>query len=1181
MSCKIEFKTKEYLQGQDIINDKNEILDLNKFKAQNDYLTSLAYSKYNVGEDNVSLFTVDSSSKVASNGEKITINKIVSNDTLFNMLEEAVEIDNTDDLTTNLPDLLTTLGTKIFQGENLIDTSEVRNNNSDLANRINTSVSRILNSINENISKSTYFSKVIKDTVKAARVKDYLNKLEVLKKDIDSYGDANKVQGIVTFTDFMATQLANLENRLDKVDHTSKEDVRDAVRLHDNYLKAFSVVDKLESLISEIRQTDGQKFISSAELMDLEKKLIKAKGEYSYLGERLLDLKKKSTKFLLNDIKYFPKVETRHRNRLEKEYKQSGIVENKTEWIIDKMNNRDKDLIQLDLNLELENLINNESFDIYSSDVMFSSAINVSSDMIQIMNQLLTEIDNERIKSEMAKDKEFKALFDKLVAEKGTNNINKLYENILDYDSNGKAYIKSEYKATFYSDVDLKIKNINREYKQKILDKKIQLKLARPGSQSYINLNKEIKALSKEKRNIINKIRFDNLNIINNKTVGINDKWLNKDVTLSETEKEVRDFFKSIIDESHKSTYGQDSLRTFSYGTMFYELPKVTKSDIERVWSGKTDGIIKDKWKDLTEVRPDDVGYSARNIDLNNEQIKKLRIHYRDNTGNFSNKDQSLDLFTIMRMEYKNANMYKIRSAMEQDLNFLVDIAKNKEYNQREGTQKIINMGTKKLNAVKGADTNTYKMMNNILESRFYDIMNKNGTKLGKADMNKVVGFINKSSSFLALSLNIASGTANVLNANAQLFLESFIKGRTIKASSIKKANLIYSKDMPNILRDVTNPINESFTNQLNELFNSRGLFNLSDANFLQSDLVKKGLDAESLQVFQQSGEHWVQSIITMSVLDGVKVMNANGKFINKEGKVTTEEKAASLLDMAVTDPDTGVLSISDKVVYTTHSKMSKWNEGGKEKVDALVRKKTYDSIGNYTESDQPDVMRHWLGKLLMLYRRYLVPMGQSRLRGIEYSLKTKDQLTEDEKRYSYALQEYEEGTYTTTIRYIASAIKEKQYNILSRANWDKLTDYEKHNIKRSVVELILTSVILPLASALVAGAADGEDDDYLFFIAYQLRRMETELSAYRDITETFKMMRSPIPSARLLETGKDLMLQTFQPWTWDDEYKAGPNKGKSKYKTKILKQIPVVKEFQRTYEDLYNFQDSTVGTGL
>ena len=141
----------------------------------------------------------------------------------------------------------------------------------------------------------------------------------------------------------------------------------------------------------------------------------------------------------------------------------------------------------------------------------------------------------------------------------------------------------------------------------------------------------------------------------------------------------------------------------------------------------------------------------------------------------------------------------------------------------------------------------------------------------------------------------------------------------------------------------------------------------------------------------------------------------------------------------------------------------------------------------------------------------------------------------------------------------------------------EMIENYEKHNIKRSVTEVFMTAVILPLASMLVAAAA-GDDEDYLFFIAYQLRRAETELSSYRNPSEFFKMMRSPIPSARLLETGFQLVGGVLSPWNWDEEYKTGANKGRNKLLVKTYKQIPVVKEFQRKYQDLFEYQNSTFG---
>jgi hypothetical protein len=438
----------------------------------------------------------------------------------------------------------------------------------------------------------------------------------------------------------------------------------------------------------------------------------------------------------------------------------------------------------------------------------------------------------------------------------------------------------------------------------------------------------------------------------------------------------------------------------------------------------------------------------------------------------------------------------------------------------------------------------------------------------------------------LSLSFNVASGTANVLNAQSQIFLESFIKGQHIKAANVGKANKLYAADLGNILADNTKPINESFVNQIIEEFNVKGLLNLSNGNFIQSDLLKRGLSRELAQVTQTSGEHWIQATIAMAVLDGIKVMNKDFNYIDKNGNIVEESKAASLLDMYSKDPQTGLLQVSDKVVYTTNSKTVTYNEGGKGKIDTLIYKKLSDCVGAYRQNDQPEVYRHWLGNLTMLYRKYLVPMGTARFRGIEYSGKRFEDLDDHEKRFSYALQENEEGIYTSLIRYIATSIKDKKYYILSKQNWDKLTDYEKHNIKRAVVEQVVIWVMLPLAISLLTGlAGEGDgDDEMLYFTAYALRRLDTELSQYMSIKENFKIMRSPIPSARILETAGDLFGKVFNPLNWDelnDTYEQGIHKGENKVKIKFQKQIPLVKEFVKQYQDLYEYQNSNWGTGL
>ena len=1058
-----------------------------------------------------------------------------------------------------------------------------------IEDKVNHTVARIKESLTLNLNSYRRIAKTIKDDKKRENIEKYITTLVELEKQIDNYKGAQKIAGVLVFTKSMRGSLEYIKNSLKKIDIKDEESIMHGVNIYKKYLDTYTVINDIERLLIEIEKDPNQTVLTESDLDKINEEAMYAKAQFSFLNTKIASLMKTGMSYRLNDIKYFPQVEKKHRDRLLKEFKSSKIPGDVDTWVMDKMLNRDADLIQEDLTKFINALMENSLTDVSFQNLMFDSSINVSSTFIQIMNQMLTELENKRIETERVKDKEFEALFAELKAEKGTGNISKLYENILVYDKNGKPYLKGKYKQEFFTEVYLEIKKLRAKQKEALSQKRIDIdkigKLKGLQSAEYQMALKELSLLVKSGLKEIQVIERANLDYTaDGKFSKIKDKWLSDRETLSPTEKKVLDFFDSVITTSHKQTYGQESLINFSYGARFLELPKVTKTDTERLLTGAVGGIIKDKFDDLTKTRPDDVGYTVNRTGMDNEKLYSLKIHYRDVTGEFDNKQQSLDLMSIMRLEYKNGNMYSIRKKAEIDLNFLVDIAKSKEYYNKKGTTKVVNYRNGKLNTVSGKETNTAKMMTNMLESRFYDIMQDSNTKVAGVDLNKAAGKINGFSAFMTLTFNTASGTANVLNAKAQLFLESFLKGHKIKASSIAKAEANYARDLGQNLQDLYNPINTSFTNQLNDLFNVRGHFNITNASFLQDNLLKVGLDAKTLQVFQESGEHWIQSIITQAVLDGVKVMNADGKFIDKKGNVVkTEDEAASLLDMTSKDPVTGILTTSDKVVYTTQSRMTKYNEGGKEKVSMLVRKKLYDSIGNYTETDQPEIMRHWWGKLLMLYRKYLVPMGTARLRGIAYSFKDSNDLTEDEKNFSYALQEYEEGTYTTLIRFISTAIKGKKAGLLA-TNWAELSDYEKHNIKRTVVEVVTIFAILPLLEMLAVGMAEAGDDDdkqTMYFIAYQVRRLETELSQYMSLPEAYKILRSPIPSARLLETAASSVLGVFRPSSYYEVYEQGKFKGENKFKIKLQKQIPIVKEVMRDYESLHNYQDNLFGAGL
>lgn len=1036
----------------------------------------------------------------------------------------------------------------------------------DINSKLDYSLKQINKSIDIALAKYKHLQNIYKskDADKADAMAEHAVNLKALQDDINSYQDVERIRAVVTFVEKMHGNMDYVKRKLDNVDVTNPTEYFYAIKNYEAYLNSYGVIEILESNLAYIRTKPDQDIVSKGDLDKIEKKVMSAKSEYGYLKKRVYEMMVTHLKHALNDIQYHPRVAYKHRERLRKEHGTNKIAEDFDTWYPKMIKGRDKKAIDQDVKDSTNSLLEDPAFDMSAGNTWMNSAINSSSSMVQLFQQLFTKLKNTRLPIETAGDREIKGVWEEVTKAKGSNAIDKLYENILEYTKEGTPYLKGEYNVGL-----LEIKSQMQELSSKRV---IALKEG-VNSAEFKEADAAYEKLVKE--------NFDKIEgALTPKT-----KWKNNLDALSEADKKMLKLFTDLTNRSNTAIYNKSSLITRFNGAAFYSLPKVTKSQAERMWTGKLGGVATDMWKDLTTVRADDIGFREVNTDGAGNEIKEIPIHYR---GKLEPNQQSLDLFSIYRLEFKNGVNFRIRTEMEFELGSLVAISKGKKYYKTQGTRRRVDRKTGLLDTKEGHDSETYKMMQNMLETKLYDMLHKTGNKIGKVDLNKAVGFVNGITSFLGMTLNIASGTANIVNANAQLFLEGFIKGHFITAEGIKKANKIYGNHLKDTLKDNTRPIADSFINQLNEYFDVEGLLELSKANFLQSDLIKAGLSTKALQVFQSTGEHWIQSVVAMSVLDGVKVMNKNNDFIDKDGNVVNSKKeAASLLDMLERD-EHGAMKMSDKVVFTTHSPLSEWKNGGKELVDMLIRKKMFDSIGNYTKDSQPEIQRHWWGKLAMMYRKYLIPMGVARFRGIEYSDIDRDELDEGQDRFSAALQEKEEGTYTSLIRYVISAFKNHQYNLLSQENWGELSDYHKHNVKRATVELTVSFAVIPMILMAMQAMAD-DDDDLLYFAMYQLRRLDTELSQYINPSEMFKIIRSPIPSVRTVETALSGFGALFS-FNLDDgqfnynlleEYKTGRFKGENKALIRFGKNTPGVKEVLRSYQDLFDFQNSNWGTGL
>lgn len=1026
-------------------------------------------------------------------------------------------------------------------------------------------VDGIKDNLEENIRRYDMLIKRVKDS---SGIEKYSNKLKELLEEIEESDNVQSWHAITLFINQLEKNIKSLETKFATEDFGDK-DVLDTIHLYDKYLKSHSLVEELTKFISDAAIEDNLP-ISAEELKKLRKSLSISSGKYDTLKADFSAMRKKALVQKLNNRKYATEVLYKWRQKLKKKHRDMNIHENVDSWVNRQMETAYKDEIDKDVEENARKLVNDPDFDISLATHMFNSGINTNSKLVQIMQKLIDQIRAAIVEKTRSQDIRMKQLFDKLIAEKGNVKPSKLYENIIERDADGRAMLKSDYKYEFKETYERLLQEYNAEKKA------IEEKFGK-GSAEF-----RMAYANSEFKKWVDANTVTKIDEFGQEETLPSDKWKNDLSTLSEAELDVLTEFRQILKESHARTFGIGSLISRPlFGQQFYSLPSITRTDMERILEGDSKGMVKDKWKDLTSIRIDDVGYETeeKNVDLSGNPIYNVKVNFR---GQIEPDQQSIDLFTMMRLEYKNGVNFEEKHKAEMEMTTLVEISKEKAYYRTSGIRipligKHIGRNAKLL--IKGRESNTYKRMVSLMESNMYDILHKNAGKIGPVDTNKAVRMLNGWTASVGMTLNEVSAVANVLNGKAQLFLEA-VAGDYIKGASIAKAEKIYFQNMKSNMADINSPVKTSYTNQINEMFDTFGLISVSSKQaFIKNGLLKANLNGKSLQFMQESGEHWMQSVLTMGVLDSIKAMDADSNLIDKDGNpVTDEKKAASLLDML--EIKNGVLQMDGRVKYSTMSMGVAWNEGGKEMITQLIKKKIFDTMGNYDSNMQPEAMRHWYGKLTMMYRRYLVPMGLTRFRGFAYANKKYEALKDEEKFFSSALQEYEEGTYTTFTRFFLTSalpsIYKLNYKILS-SNWSDMTDYQKNNIKKAVTEVMITAVILPLMRMAVAAAMD-DDDELTYFLLLEIRRVESELASYRDPREQYRIFNSPIPSVRMLQNGTNFLSRLITPYNWDETYKSGSRKGMYKIQRDLEKLLPILNSrsipYQEKYEYLVNMTD-------
>ena len=966
---------------------------------------------------------------------------------------------------------------------------------------------------------------------------NFITKVEQLKESLKVAQRLDKLEGINNYADFMIEQINSIFK--DLKNNSSKLETLETIEKYQSYLGATDLLKATMDTLDDVRilnlSEDEKIFVE-----EIQDKLTEVSGKHDRILSKFKNYRVDNLRKELRSSYYVEKVVKDFRDELSKEYPKNSSL-SKNEWINQEVLNRQEELDSR-IDKELNEVIDGIAPDISAWDKWIYSTLNTKSRLIQLTQKVISKMKSKI--DELIRDNDFKLkkLNDDLIAEKGSYDIS----NLLETDSNGETFLKGKYSLEFRN------KYIN-EY-SKYLDElsEVTSRLNREGK-STLN-NPEVTEINKKLKNWLD----TNTKTIKGQKIPI-DKYLTN-IKLSKAEQAIYDEYIKLAKNSEKVFGKSGSLIKRSLGITYYSLPYKTISGLERVMTGKVNVVdtLKQKKSEFLDWKIDDIDQYEKMYDSSGTQIFNIPVMFRNNLDKDSKeykqslKEQSLDLLTLMRLEHFNQTNFKVKSENEMLLNTIVDISKEKDYVKTEaGTNNLVSnlFGVQtKYVTFKGIQSNEYKRLQSIIQQSLYNVFKEEGVKIAGKDSNKIVQFINKHTSFLGMSLNYFNAPVNVLNGEFQTFLLRVAKD--IDKGNLRSAHIEYSKDLANIVADTGRPVKLSKINQLNNIMDIFGGLTHDQQDFIKNSILKGVTDPQMLQILQNGGEHLVQSVLNIALMKSVKVMNDKGQYVNKDGKVVSEKDSASLYDMVEQDKDTKQVTIDNsKFEYTSLSTVTKWKEGGFENVRLYVKKKIFDTMGEYDKNFQNEIQKHWWGQLLIMYKKFLIPLGLTRYRGgVASAFKSKDKLTEDDKHWNEALQQYEEGYYITTARLvlggmfsngIAGALNNLKYSIL-KSKWEELSEYEKANVRKGITELgflvLMNMIILPL----LMGMAGDDDDDSLWYLAMIGRRLEQELSQYTNLQDAYKITRNPIASLNLIEDMINVSKFAVTPTAWFSETKDG-----------------------------------------
>lgn len=758
--------------------------------------------------------------------------------------------------------------------------------------------------------------------------------------------------------------------------------------------------------------------------------------------------------------------------------------------------------------IKAEDLVKMADKDISFFDRWLDSMADSSDYMLKVMDQAVKKSKEQARSRTIDVMKQLQAATIKL-EKAGIKNTDWMFERDSKGDLSGN-YISEINQALFKEKVREMFKSLNEKYGKN------------PVGENAEKYKKERQAWFDANMEIVNGKKVPKMSIYGNKQYQ----------RLNAAQKEYYDTVMNIKSQL-------DSYLPKKYTTLTNAV-KIRKDLLERVKS--SDGVrsgAKQIWKSIKDEfirRTDDVDFGDRATvkDFEGNEVQTLPIYFTKLKEGESANDLSTDIVSTLTAYAAMANDFDEMNKVIDVLELGRDLLRERQVIQTQGGKPLVEkfkaVGRKVESKLtkEGEATRFVQRLNDFFEMQVYGRYMADEGTFGKTniDKGKVANFVNRVTSMNNLALNVLSGISNIATGKVMMRIESFA-GEFFNEKNTITADRIYGQSLPAYLAEIGNRVKTSKLALWDELFNVMQEYeqDVREVNFDRKTWFSRMFGTSTLFFMNNAGEHWMQNRTSLALADAYKMKAPNGKIV-------------SLWDaMEVVPIDKNNKKLGAKLQLKQGYKKADGSDFTQDDIIKFSRRSAAINQrmhGIYNKADRSAVQRLAIGRMGMMFRKWIKPSLNRRFKSASYN---------------YDLDAWTEGYYRTSGRFLlqlARDLRETQFNIAAR--WNELTSTEKANIKRALTETGHFLAVMAIIG-LIEWSDDKDRPWLVRMTEYQMRRLYTELGAMIPgksmISEGLKIIKSPAAGVNTIENILDLT-KLLNPWNYTDEIQSGRYEGHS-----------------------------------